>query len=202
MAVNTVKRWTPDGLDRYRCRPDRGCRADLLVVAFQGKPASGRTQNRRAPSGTGSSKSPLSRSSMRRRRSGSQRAGVARDAKVDCAVYRLPLTRRLAHAPRWMLLKSASEHRDLDGWTTLVPAVAVPSERAAYWREIETIVNAFPGGCIAVEAQAQVVGWYGRERIRDASVAETVDAIRDGLQALASLHERVDQEARAGGAKA
>ena len=128
--------------------------------------------------------------------------GVARDATVDCAVYRLPLTRRLTHAPRWMLLKSASEHRDLDGWTTLVPPVAVPSERAVYWREIETIVNAFPGGCIAVEAQAQIVGWYGRERIEGASVEETVDAIRDGLRALAALHQRVDHEARAGGAKA
>ena len=48
-----TERWTPDGLDRYRCRPDRGCGADLLVVAFQGKPASGGTQNRRAPNRTG-----------------------------------------------------------------------------------------------------------------------------------------------------
>ena len=33
--------------------------------------------------------------------------GEPRDAKIDCAAYRLPLARRLVQAPRWMLLRSA-----------------------------------------------------------------------------------------------
>ena len=119
--------------------------------------------------------------------------GEPRDAKIDCAAYRLPLARRLVLAPRWMLLRSARENRFLAGWTTLTPPVAVPVERAAYWREVAVIVDALPGSCVAVEAAAQTVSWYGRERIGDASPDALAQEIRDGLMSLARLHERIER---------
>ena len=119
--------------------------------------------------------------------------GEPRDAKIDCAAYRLPLARRLVRAPRWMLLKSARENRFLPGWTTLTPPVAVPVERAAYWREVGAIIDALPGSCVAVEAAAQMVTWYGRERIGDANPETLVQAIRDGLAKLAEVHDRIEQ---------
>ena len=119
--------------------------------------------------------------------------GEPRDAKIDCAAYRLPLARRLVQAPRWMLLRSARENRFLAGWTTLTPPVAVPVERAAYWREVAAIVDALPGSCVAVEAAAQTVSWYGRERIGDASPDALAQEIRDGLMSLARLHERIER---------
>ena len=119
--------------------------------------------------------------------------GEPRDAKIDCVAYRLPLARRLAQAPRWMLLKSARENRFLAGWTTLTPPVAVPVEREAYWRDVATIVDALPGSCVAVEAAAQTVSWYGRERIGDADPDALVQAIRDGLLSLAEVHERIER---------
>ena len=121
--------------------------------------------------------------------------GVPRDAKIDCAVYRLPLARRLVQAPQWMLLKSAQENRFLDGWTTLNPPVAVPVDRVAYWREVAEIVDALPGSCVAVEAGAQAVSWYGTERIGDTDPGTLAQAIRDGLARLAEVHERIDRTA-------
>ena len=122
--------------------------------------------------------------------------GEPRDAMIDCAAYRLPLARRLTQAPRWMLLKSARENRFVAGWTTLTPPVAVPVERDAYWREVAAIIDALPGSCVAVEAGPQTVSWYGRERIGDADPEAVVLAIRDGLEGLARIHERIE---RAGG---
>ena len=119
--------------------------------------------------------------------------GEPRDAKIDCAAYRLPLARRLAQAPRWMLLKSGRENRFLAGWTTLTPPVGVPVEREAYWREVAAIVDVLPGSCVAVEAGAQTVSWYGRERIGDADPDALVLAIRYGLLSLAEIHERIER---------
>ena len=119
--------------------------------------------------------------------------GEPRDAKIDCAAYRLPLPRRLARAPRWMLLKSDRENRFLAGWTTLTPPVGVPVERDAYWREVAAIVDALPGSCVAVEAAAQTVSWFGQERIGDADPDALLQAIRDGLLSLAEIHERIER---------
>lgn len=121
--------------------------------------------------------------------------GTPRDAKVDCAVYRLPLARRLLQAPRWMLLKSTRENRFLDGWTTLTPPVAVPVDGAAYWREIGRTIDALPGNCVAVEAGRQALSWYGTERIGDADPDTLAHAIRDGLERLAEVHERIERNA-------
>ena len=121
--------------------------------------------------------------------------GAPRDAKIDCAVYRLPLARRLVQAPQWMLLKSARENRFLDGWTTQTPPVAVPVDRAAYWREVAAIVDALPGSCVAVEAGRQTVSWYGTERIGDTDPDTLAQAIRDGLARLAKVHERIERTA-------
>lgn len=122
--------------------------------------------------------------------------GVAREAKVDCAVYRLPLPRTLAAAPRWTVLKSDRENRFLDGWTTMRPPADVPADAAGYWSEIQAVVDALPGGCLAVESTGQTVGWYGRERIGEASPEDVARAIQAGLRTLAGLHERLDRAHR------
>ena len=121
--------------------------------------------------------------------------GAPRDARIDCAVYRLPLARRLVQAPRWMLVKSARENRFLDGWTTLTPPVAVPVDGEAYWREVAGIVDALPGSCVAVEAGRQTVSWYGTERMGDQAPDSLAQLIRDGLAELAKVHERIERAA-------
>jgi len=121
--------------------------------------------------------------------------GVPRDASIDCAVYRLPLARRLAEAPRWMLVKSSRENRFLDGWTTLTPPVSLPVEGPAYWREVAGIVDALPGNCVAVEAGRQAVSWYGTERVGGTDPDTLAQGIRDGLERLAKVHERIERTA-------
>lgn len=124
--------------------------------------------------------------------------GVPREARIDCVVYRLPFPARLANAPRWMLLKSAQENRFLDGWATLTPPEGIPFEGTTYWRQIKTIVDAMPGGCVAVEAGARMVAWYGRERIGEYEPDELVEAIRAGLVDLADMHARFETTAESG----
>ena len=119
--------------------------------------------------------------------------GVAREPLIDCAVYRLPFPRRLAQAPRWTIFRSELENRFLQGWTTLKPPTRLPDDAGAYWSKVQAVVDALPGGCLAVESAAQTVGWFGRERIGDASPEDVAQAIRAGLQRLACLHERIDE---------
>ena len=94
-----------------------------------------------------------------------------------------------------MLLRTARENRFLAGWSTLNPPVAVPVERAAYWREVAEIVDALPGGCVAVEAGRQTVSWYGTERMGDSDPDALAHAIRDGLMSLAEVHQRIERTA-------
>lgn len=118
--------------------------------------------------------------------------GKPREAKIDCAAYRLPLPHRMATAPSWFLVRSDRENRYLEGWTTLSPPRRLPARQAAYWRDIGVIVAALPGGCRAVEADARFLSWYGRERLGDRSPESVAEGIRDGLKAIGELHRELD----------
>ncbi|MDE0419829.1 MAG: hypothetical protein OXK76_02940 [Gammaproteobacteria bacterium] len=118
--------------------------------------------------------------------------GKARDAKEDCAAYRLALPRRLEYAPRWLLVKSDRENRYLDGWTTPSPPRRLPARQEPYWRAVGAIIDHLPGGCRAVESDVRHVTWYGRERLRESSPEAVVAGIRDGLVAIGELHEKLD----------
>ena len=116
-------------------------------------------------------------------------AGVARDAILECVAYRLPLPVALVDAPRWRLLKSPHENRHLSGWTTLTPPSNVPPAGDEYWQRLAAIVNALPGGCVAVEATARSIAWLGLERMGESSVEEAIADIGAGLAAIVELHE-------------
>ena len=124
-------------------------------------------------------------------------SGTARDAKVECAAYRLPLPRALANAPVWQLLKSERENRYLPGWTTLQPPVNLPVPAQDYWQRIGAIVDALPGGCIGVQADARMIAWLGLERT-EGDPARTVADIRVGLEALGDLHGELSAAAEEG----
>ena len=121
--------------------------------------------------------------------------GVARDATLECAGYRLPLLAPLTGAPSWRLFKCASESRYLPGWTTLHPPVDLPPLAEGYWRRIGAIVDALPGGCVAVQADARAIVWFGRERLTGESSQVVVDGIREGLEAIAQVHRDVAESA-------
>ena len=114
--------------------------------------------------------------------------GVPREPRIDCVAYRLPLPKRLAHSPRWMLVKARVESRYIDGWATPKPPVDVPTESEAYWRDVRRIIDGLPGGCVAVEAGPQMVAWYGRERIGEAEPTDVARAIRAGLRRVGEIH--------------
>lgn len=124
--------------------------------------------------------------------------GRARAPTIECATYRLLAPGRLEAAPHWRLLKSARENRYLEGWTTLEPPRALPAPQADYWRRVAAIVDTLPGGCLAVEATADGVGWSGRERLGDASPETVAAAIRGGLEALRDLHQELADGGAAG----
>lgn len=124
--------------------------------------------------------------------------GTEREAKIDCVAYRLGLPRALPNAPRWLLLKSERENRYVTGWTTTSPPRALPALQQPYWLKVREVINALPGGCVAVEADVRQVTWFGRERLGDASVDAVVGAIRDGLATLGELHRELDRDAPKG----
>lgn len=115
--------------------------------------------------------------------------GVARDASIECAAYRLPLAPTAGEPPTWRLLRSPRENRYLAGWTTLDPPRNAPPAGHDYWRLLAAIVDALPGGCIAVEATPRSIGWLGLERLGDRSAETVVSEIGAGLTAIAKLHE-------------
>ena len=118
--------------------------------------------------------------------------GVARDAKVDCAAYRLPLPRPLPAAPCWRLLKSKRECDGPAGWTSLDPALNLPVSAQDYWHRIGQIADSLPGGCIGIQADARMIAWLGVERAEDATAADVVADIRAGLEAIGMLHQQLD----------
>ncbi len=119
--------------------------------------------------------------------------GVAREATIECAAYRLALPKRLPHAPRWLLFKSGRENQHLPGWTSLAPPTGLPATQQAYWQEVGALVDSLPGGCIAVEAAVRHMTWYGRERVDGAAAREVVEGIRHGLTALGELHRALNE---------
>ena len=125
--------------------------------------------------------------------------GVPRDARIDCAAYRLPLPKPLPDAPCWRLLKcrsvDASRPHPIDGWTALSPPQDVPTPNADYWRRVAACIDALPGGCVGVEANGAQVGWLGTERLGDAVPEDVVADIRSGLEALRDLHVRIAGQA-------
>ena len=125
--------------------------------------------------------------------------GVAREAKIACAVYRLPVPGARRDAPRWLLLrggaaKAAAAEGLVPGWT-LWGTVVNPPAAQTYWQIVGTVANELPGGCVAVEADGRRVAWYGGERLKGATAVEVVAGVRDGLAALA----RLQGESAAGG---
>ena len=127
--------------------------------------------------------------------------GIAREATIECAAYRLALAKQLPHAPRWLLFRSERENRYLPGWSTLAPPTGLPAIQKTYWQEVGAIIDSLPGGCIAVEAAVRHVSWYGRERVEpadeggdnSAEADEVVVGIRNGLAALGELHGALNE---------
>ena len=121
--------------------------------------------------------------------------GTARAAKVDCASYRLPLPKGLPYAPCWQLLKSERENRYLPGWTALQPPTNLPVPAQDYWQRISAILDALPGDCIGVQADARMVAWLGRERTEGDPAHVVAENIRAGLEALGILHSELSAAA-------
>ncbi len=121
--------------------------------------------------------------------------GAPRDARIDCAAYRLPLSAPLPNAPRWLLLKSGRDNRYLDGWATLHPPRQLPTPVGDYWHRIGAILDALPGGCVGVEADPGRVTWFGLERSGGVAVEAVAAGIRDGLAAIEALHQALEEAA-------
>lgn len=121
--------------------------------------------------------------------------GVARDAKIDCAAYRLPLQRPLPQAPCWQLLKSERGSAPLRGWIAPERPTNLPLPAHGYWRRIGSIVDALPGDCVSVQADARMIAWFGREHAGDDTVATVVEDIRAGLDAISILHHELNASA-------
>ncbi len=125
--------------------------------------------------------------------------GAERLPSVSCAAYALALPAPLPDAPLWRLLKSERENRYLSGWTTLSPPKQTPTPAEGYWRTIQPILDAMPGGCVAVEAGSRRIAWLGTERIGEDAAETIVADIHSGLSAIAELHRELDAAARPGG---
>lgn len=119
--------------------------------------------------------------------------GKPRDAKTSRAAYRHRLPRARVPPPVWRLLKSPRENRYLEGWTTLTPPKHVPPNMPDYWARVGAIINALPGGCLAVDAAEEMVAWIGRETLQGASPDDVIAGIRSGLEALANLHASLSE---------
>lgn len=126
--------------------------------------------------------------------------GVPREARIDCAAYRLPLPKPLPDAPSWQLLRdrsgAASRLQPAAGWTALSPPQGVPAPDADYWRRVAALIDALPGGCVGVEANGAQVGWLGTERLGGAAPEDVVAGIRSGLEALCDMHVEAASQAR------
>ena len=113
--------------------------------------------------------------------------GRDRRPTIECASYRLLAPGGLEDAPQWTLYRSARENRYLAGWTTLAPPRGLPPQPEPYWRRLAAIIEALPGGCLGVEANADGVAWLGQERMGDSDAEAVVRDIREGLEAIRDL---------------
>lgn len=119
-------------------------------------------------------------------------AGEPLLAERRCVAYRLPLVPPLSDGPRWRLVKSEREPRYLAGWLAPTPPAGVPTPAADYWHQLGPLIDALPGGCIAVEATAGAVSWFGLESGGEDDAATAVAAIVAGLGAIAALHRQAE----------
>ena len=114
--------------------------------------------------------------------------GRDREPTIECASYRLLAPGGLEDAPQWTLYRSERENRYLPGWTTLTPPRRLPAQPEAYWERLAAIIEALPGGCVGVEANADGIAWLGQERLGDSDAEAVVREIREGLEAIRDLH--------------
>lgn len=119
--------------------------------------------------------------------------GVAREAKIGCAAYRLLFAEAQPAAPQWFLLKTSASGAGAEGDTpvtgwVLRETVSNTPRSAEYWQQVGVIINELPADCVAVETDAGQVAWYGRERLGDLAVDAAVADLRRGLTAIAALH--------------
>ena len=123
--------------------------------------------------------------------------GVQRDPTIECASYKLMFPRRLDAAPCWYVLRGASTKRrePIDGWTSVSAIDNVSVTEAPYWSTVTSLVEAMPGGCLAVEATPNYVAWMGTERLGGEDAETVVDTITQQLRTLADLHSEMDQKA-------
>lgn len=113
--------------------------------------------------------------------------GRDREPTIECASYRLLAPGGLEDAPQWSLYRSERENRYLPGWTTLAPPRRLPPQPERYWQRIAAIIDALPGGCLGVEANADGVAWMGQERVGYSDAESVVQGIREGLEAIRDL---------------
>lgn len=113
--------------------------------------------------------------------------GAPRSPNIDCAAYRLLLAKPLHGAPCWRLLKSERERGALPGWVARQPR-NLPMPVDDYWRQVGSVVDALPGGCVGVEANEQAIAWFGKERLGESSPQALVEEIRAGLDVIAKNH--------------
>lgn len=113
-------------------------------------------------------------------------AGVAKEPVTACVAYRLPLLEPAPAAPAWRLHRTGADDGPVAGWT-LQDDAAPATTPACYWRRVGAVANDLPGGCLAVEADAAHVAWYGTEHCADLFPDAVATAIHAGLTALAAL---------------
>ena len=121
--------------------------------------------------------------------------GKKREARIKCTTYTLVLPKQIPEAPVWHLARSQTDNLLIAGWGRIGVVHHVPtSSDNKYWNTIRTIIEAFPGACIAVRTTPYEVSWQGLERLGEQSMDQVVADIKAGLDKIAELHRQINKE--------
>ena len=120
--------------------------------------------------------------------------GKRREPKIKCATYTLIPSRPFQHSPCWHLGRSATDNGLITGWGRIGTVRGISISDDGYWAAIGAIINALPGGCVAVKTTLNEICWQGLEHVNDRSIDGLALEIKTGLEKIAELHSQVDKE--------
>ena len=115
--------------------------------------------------------------------------GRLRKTSRMCVRYRKRFTRRIDHAPTWMLLRDPSSSTPIVGWRADDDEIrGVNLFQSDYWQAMEALLRDAPEKCWGVQALEDSSAWLGIEQPGAASFDAPALRMSEFLDRLEGFH--------------